>query len=160
MGGWAEGQACADPGARTLMGASGNLFIMYYRTEKENFIRRQDLKCKCWNEISLILRHWKSCVFTVTIGLITLVTRNTLNYFQVWPEASNMQILSEWVSEIFHTIAEGSRICHMYFMWNLHPLAPLYTQKTTAGEESCWWWSTERKILFYLINSSDVIFLC
>ena len=26
MGGQAEGLACADPGARTLIGASGNLF--------------------------------------------------------------------------------------------------------------------------------------
>ena len=26
MGGRAEGLACADPGARTLIGASGNLF--------------------------------------------------------------------------------------------------------------------------------------
>ena len=38
MGGWAEGQACADPGARTPIGAS------------RNFISNEDLKLACDQE--------------------------------------------------------------------------------------------------------------
>jgi hypothetical protein len=30
MGGFAEGQACADPGARTTIGASGNFILNFF----------------------------------------------------------------------------------------------------------------------------------
>jgi hypothetical protein len=33
MGGWTEGEACADPGARTPIGASGNFCVHLYITE-------------------------------------------------------------------------------------------------------------------------------
>jgi hypothetical protein len=35
MGGWAEGQECADPGVRTRIGASGNLFYSYTADTEE-----------------------------------------------------------------------------------------------------------------------------
>ena len=36
MGGRAEGRACADPGARTPIGASGNLLVPKSHSEQKN----------------------------------------------------------------------------------------------------------------------------
>ena len=35
MGGWAEGPACADTGARTPIGASGNLHVVLSKEKKK-----------------------------------------------------------------------------------------------------------------------------
>ena len=40
MGGWAEGQTCADPKARTPIGASGNLYSYNYYNIIANLIAR------------------------------------------------------------------------------------------------------------------------
>ena len=44
MGGRAEGLACADPGARTPIGASGNFLKFSHMNQKQNFIAPTELK--------------------------------------------------------------------------------------------------------------------
>ena len=47
MGGRAEGLACADPGARSPIGASGNYFTMIASQIEPFFLYKLDKKCFC-----------------------------------------------------------------------------------------------------------------
>ena len=50
IGGWAEGQACTDPGARTPIGACGNFSSAYHRVRQE--VMNSLIRFKVWHRIS------------------------------------------------------------------------------------------------------------
>ena len=54
IGGWMEGQACADPGARTPIGASGNLYVICHPL----IFIPSELNNARWAVLTLLLLSW------------------------------------------------------------------------------------------------------
>ena len=75
MGGWAEGLACADPGARTPMVASGNFDTQHPATPGKIMkveIEMSSVICMYISFYIFYLMHWIICIYFYVLDLYIL----------------------------------------------------------------------------------------
>ena len=83
MGGWAEDQACADPGARTPIGTSGILFLitMYIWWRPFSCARAYSTFSGWWNqEVRTCHRAWKYVLSVFVSPKVTIYAVSTYRW--------------------------------------------------------------------------------